>query len=113
MLIDDFEEFWREFPRRVGKLAAQRAYEKVRKGGVSQGQLLDGIAEYRRSKPAYADWCHPRTWLAQGRWMDESEVKATVDYYAGWSCPHEPSCGHPTRCATLVYLDNARKGKQA
>lgn len=24
-------------------------------------------------KPTYADYCHPKTWLHQGRWMDEAD----------------------------------------
>jgi hypothetical protein len=35
---------------------------------------LDGIAQYMKTKPAYADWCHPRTWLSQGRWLDSADL---------------------------------------
>lgn len=105
----DFEEFWLAFPRRVGKLAAQKVYQKARRGGVTQEALLDGIAAYRRSKPDYADWCHPRTWLMQGRWMDEG-APVVPDYYQGWNCPHTPSCGHPTRCQTLCAIEAIKKG---
>lgn len=67
----DFAEFWRAFPRRVGKLAAQKAYVKARRSGVTQATLLEGIAHYIKGKPQYADYCHPTTWLNQGRWDDE------------------------------------------
>jgi hypothetical protein len=67
----DFQAFWQSYPRKVGKLAAEKAYEKARKRGVTQQQLLDGIAAYVQHKPAYADFCHPATWLNQGRWDDE------------------------------------------
>jgi hypothetical protein len=71
----DFDEFWRAYPRRVGKLAASKAYAKARRGGITREELLDGVAEYIRSKPSYQDFCHPTTWLNQGRWMDESSVQ--------------------------------------
>lgn len=82
-----FEEFWRVFPRKVGKLAARKEYDKVRRGGIGQEELLDGVAQYIRTKPSYADWCHPRTWLSQGRWLDEVPTpRARVE------CCHEPPC---------------------
>jgi hypothetical protein len=86
-LDSDFELFWQRFPRKVGKLAARKEYDKVRRGGIGQDELLDGIAQYVRTKPSYADWCHPRTWLSQGRWMDETP-KAT----ARADCRHDPRC---------------------
>jgi hypothetical protein len=67
----DFEEFWRACPRRTGKLKAEQAYAKARKLGATQKQLLDGLVKYVQHKPSYADYCHPATWLNQGRWLDE------------------------------------------
>lgn len=72
----DFETFWRAYPRRIGKLAASKAYVKARRAGVTQQQLLDGIAKYVKGKPPYADFCHPSTWLNQGRWEDEFDAPA-------------------------------------
>jgi len=66
-----FQEFWALYPRKVGRLAALKEYIRARRH-ASQAELLDGVAEYIKMKPAYADWCHPRTWLSQGRWMDEA-----------------------------------------
>lgn len=75
MFDEDFEAFWQAYPSKVGKLAAKKVYEKVRRGGIGQDELLDGITQYVATKPAYADYCHPRTWLSQGRWMDEVTVE--------------------------------------
>lgn len=95
---EEFEEFWRAFPRRVGKLAARAVYGRVRKSGISQEELLDGVTAYIATKPAYADWCHPRTWLSQGRWLDEPDTPKT---YAPWVCPHTPHCPHRAACAIV------------
>jgi hypothetical protein len=81
----DFEEFWRVYPRRVGKLVAKKEYDKVRRGGIGQEELLDGVAQYIATKPESADFCHPRTWLSQGRWMDEITQPSTA-------CGHVPPC---------------------
>jgi hypothetical protein len=72
MYTEDFKEFWAAWPgHRVGKLDAMKAYTKARKGYASQDELLAGLERYKKNKPAYADWCHPATWLNRGRWMDE------------------------------------------
>lgn len=98
----DFEVFWRAYPRRVGKFAARKEYDKVRRGGISQEELLDGIAQYVRTKPSYADFCHARTWLAQGRWLDEVPAPTTGrrDAFVPLAplpplediCQHAPTC---------------------
>jgi hypothetical protein len=71
MFDAEFEQWWKAYPKRVGRIAAQAAFRKVRKRGVPFSVLLVGIEAYRQMKPSYADWCHPTTWLNQGRWMDE------------------------------------------
>jgi len=45
-MAEDFNDFWARYPRRIGKLAALAAYQKARKSGVTQQQLLDGIGRY-------------------------------------------------------------------
>ena len=67
----EFTEFWTAFPRKIGKIAAKKAYDKARRSGATQRELLDGVALYVQHKPAYADYCHPATWLNSGRWQDE------------------------------------------
>jgi len=94
---DDFEAFWRAYPRKVGKLAAERAYGKARKLATAE-ELLAGVARYR--KPSYADWCHPTTWLNQGRWLDEPGTAAP----APWVCSHTPHCAGRNACRVLVSL---------
>lgn len=67
-----FEAFWKAYPRHVGKLAAIKAYAKARRL-ASAADILAGVERYKRLKPAYADFCHPATWLNQGRWLDEAD----------------------------------------
>jgi hypothetical protein len=68
--MTEFDRFWARFPRRVGKLAAMKAYQQARMLATAE-EILAGVDNYIRHKPAYADYCHPRTFLSQGRWMDE------------------------------------------
>ena len=67
----DFELFWKAYPRKVGKFAAEKAYVKARRAGAHHVQLMAGIAAYIQHKPGYQDYCHASTWLNEGRWLDE------------------------------------------
>ena len=107
--MTDFQEFWETYPRKVGKLAAQPAFAKARRT-VSQDQLMAGLDRYLRHKPSYADWCHPVTWLRQGRWMDEYEIAPPVRY--DWTCPHTPACTGRYACHTLTAIADARAGER-
>lgn len=92
----EFSEFWTSYPRRVGKLAAAKAYAKARQI-ASAGEILKGVAAYVANKPEYADWCHPATFLSHGRWMDEYAVRVTKSFDADWfeDCKrvHHGECG--------------------
>ena len=71
---DKFEEFWKEYPKKVGKREANRAFKKV---NVPVETLLEAIRQQKRS----AMWTkengrfipNPATWLNQGRWEDQVE----------------------------------------
>src|SRR5690242_11315797 len=83
----EFDRWWASYPRKVGKLAAQKAYHKARRLATAE-ELLRGIESYIRMKPSYADYCHPKTFLDQGRWLDEAPARATYE----WTCHHKPHC---------------------
>jgi hypothetical protein len=66
-----FADFWNIYPRREGKQAAAKAFEKATRS-VSVDVVLAGAARFRddpNRDPAYTP--HPTTWLNQGRWDDE------------------------------------------
>jgi hypothetical protein len=66
-----FDQFWRQFPNKVGKQAALKAFQKVeRSGKVSFGDLMTALGRYVRKRDD-RPWCNPTTWLNQGRWDDE------------------------------------------
>lgn len=71
----EFETFWQEYPKKIGKGAAKKAFEKARLGGVTLESLVTAV---RRQKCG-SQWSkddgqyipHPATWLNQERWEDE------------------------------------------
>jgi DNA-binding transcriptional regulator YhcF (GntR family) len=70
--IVGFEKFWLACPRRIGKEAARKAYEKARKT-TSDSELLEGMRRYAATRAGQDEQytVHPATWLNQGRWADE------------------------------------------
>lgn len=68
-----FERFWTQYPRKVAKLAAQRAFAQTVKKGVDPEDILRGamryVAKCDGQDPKYIK--HPATWLNAGCWADE------------------------------------------
>lgn len=70
-----FAEFWLAYPRKAGKAAAVKAYERALKNGTAPEQILTGAQAYaadgvrQRAEPQYTK--HPATWLNAGCWDDE------------------------------------------
>lgn len=69
-IADDFETFWKKYPRRVGKGAARKAFDKARKK-TTLDKMLEAINAYILHKPERIDFKHPATWLNQECWDDE------------------------------------------
>ena len=85
-----FATFWQRYPRKIGKLVAMKAYAKARQTATAE-QILAGVELYIRTKPGYADFCHPATFLNQGRWLDEPGNSRDV-LPGEWRCWHVPPC---------------------
>jgi hypothetical protein len=69
----EFELFWNNYPKRVGKKDAAKAYEIARRD-VSQETIMAGL---NRIKPDWGDpkyIPHPSTWLRRGGWDDQPNV---------------------------------------
>lgn len=70
-----FEAWWRAYPKKVGKDAADKAYASAVRGGVTDGALLWAVQ--RQSWPADRKYIpNPSTWLNQGRWKDDPDATA-------------------------------------
>lgn len=72
-----FDDFWKLYPRKVGKRKAQTAWKTVTKQHNAD-EIVDGLREQLPSlamkRTTEGDFRpHPTTWLSQGRWMDEPE----------------------------------------
>ena len=77
-MSDQFENFWKAYPHKVGKKAAEKKYWIVRRD-VSHETIMEGLAKYKESKEDWRAWCNPTTWLNQGRWEDEPATSRPVN----------------------------------
>ncbi len=72
--MTDFDTFWKAYPRRVGKLAAMKAWAKAERLS-SPDEIMSGLQAYiSNGLPEMNFIPHPATWLNQGRWWDEYET---------------------------------------
>lgn len=80
---DFHAQFWTRFPRKVGKIAAMKALDKVKaRGDVTWAKLIEAVdryADYLTDVP-HGAWRpaakHPATWLNAGCWDDEHREEA-------------------------------------
>jgi hypothetical protein len=72
-----FENFWSQYPKKVGKLTARRSWEKLSQ--ENQQKALEAIVEHRKYWAAKGtDWefiPHASTWLNQERFEDELVIE--------------------------------------
>ncbi len=75
-----FEEFWRVYPRKEGKLAARKAWNKLRPSGGLLAKVLHGLARWVASRQWRVDGVvpHASTWLNGQRWEDEVDDRQAL-----------------------------------
>jgi len=70
----DFLEFWQAYPKKVGKDAAFKAWEKA-SHKPPLPEIISSVEAHKKTpqwKKDGGDYIpHPATWLNQGRWSDE------------------------------------------
>lgn len=73
-----FEEFWKIYPRREGKVAARKAFEKAAKTTPVE-DILTGVRRFASDPnlPEKQYIAHPSTWLNRGSWDDEALPQRT------------------------------------
>lgn len=73
--MNNFDEFWKLYPRKIGKGAARKSYLRAIKI-CKHEDIIAGVQRFVDADPQRGDmqFCpHPTTWLNQERWDDEYE----------------------------------------
>ena len=67
--------FWKEYPKKVGKAAAKKAFKKIEPSAELLQKMLEAIKAQKQSEQWARDGGqfipHPTTWLNRGQWDDE------------------------------------------
>lgn len=70
-----FDEFWTFYPKKIGKGAARKSYDKIKPSDELHKRMLAAIVTAKRSDQWTRDGGqyipNPATWLNQQRWDDE------------------------------------------
>jgi hypothetical protein len=97
----NFEDFWMKYPRKVAKKTAMQSFNKL---PIDEQELaveaLDAHIEYWKIKETEMDFIpHPATWLNQGRYYDELDMKPKA--------PKKPAL--PWYSTDQLTMDKARE----
>ncbi len=76
-----FDEWWETYPRRDGKIAARKAFDRALKNrAATVDELIVGARRYAESRagqdPKFTKV--PTTWLNGGHWADEPAPRHTI-----------------------------------
>ena len=80
---ESFEIFWKEYPRKIAKQNALKAWLKLNPDSALAGVILDAVRRQKNNPGWLKDGGqfipHPATWLNGRRWEDETTVRKTAD----------------------------------
>lgn len=70
---DDFEEFWRTYPRHEDKKKAFKVWQTALKNGATADEIIAGAARYAKYRAGEPEQYtkHPSTWLNGDCWENE------------------------------------------
>ncbi len=77
----DFEEFWRAYPKKVGKGAAWKSWKRLRPDQETQSDMIRALEnqstsnQWQRERGRFIP--NPAAWLNQHRWEDEPLLHAS------------------------------------
>ena len=80
-----FDSFWAQYPKKVGKEAARRAWNKIKPNSGLRQKIAEAITlakqrgQWLREHGRFIP--NPATWLNQGRWDDEPVPEGGADRY--------------------------------
>lgn len=82
----DFEQFWKAYPKKVGKDLAKTSFAKRKVSSSLLQQMIAAIEKQKTTDQWKKDGGQfipmPATWLNQGRWQDELP-SSTPNFFAG------------------------------
>lgn len=72
-----FDRFWKEYPKKVGKGAAEKSFAKYKPDDQLTETMIRAIEAQKMSRQWKEGYIpNPATWLNQKRWLDEMDEEA-------------------------------------
>lgn len=108
---DDFENFWRTYPRRIEKKSAFKAWKTALKSGATADEITAGAARYAKYRAGEPERFtkHPSTWLNQGCWEDEYSTAGIGYTQGGYGSRMSPEEAADNRAAvTSAFIHSIR-----
>lgn len=103
-----FDAFWKAYPRKVAKGAAEKAWKRLKPSLDVQQQIRDALI-WQVLQDQWQDVKfipHPSTYLNQRRWEDEPPVRQRPDQYG-----HYPPCeSHRVCVERFINEERAKRG---
>lgn len=88
----NFDSFWNAYPRKIGKAAAFKKWQSLKKNLPSIDRVLESIETQKQTDQWKKDGGqfipHPATWLNQGRWDDEIKPEQDQNKTTYVICPN-------------------------
>ena len=88
---EDFERFWKEYPKKIAKPMALKAFIKINPDEELLREMLSKLSIYKETEQWQKDKGrfipHPATWLNQERWqdvLDDNEEIIVPEYAKKW-----------------------------
>lgn len=79
---EEFEEIWKEYPKKQGKSNALKSYIKARKKGTSKEDVINGLVAYLQyikiEKVEQQYIKHGSTWFNQECWNDDYTIRRNI-----------------------------------
>ena len=89
-----FEAFWKAYPRKVNKQAAQKAFDKLKPSADLFKAIMVGLNSHKKSQQWVKDGGqfipHASTWLNGKRWEDELESAPAAQQPDNWDGQSNP-----------------------
>ena len=94
-IMTEFESLWKQYPRKIGKPKALKAYKAARKNGTTYEEVLNGITLYRQQieaqKTATEYIKHGSTWFNGECWADDYGFTTPAQTYGANGIAIDPT----------------------
>lgn len=81
---DDFNEFWKTYPKKTGKGAAEKSWKRIRPSKELASQIIESLAAHKLDPQWTKDNGQyipmPATYLNQKRWLDDCAPEQITNY---------------------------------